>query len=467
MRSGDTMVRRVSGADESYLLAEQFFGLRAPIQFIWSFADDPGFDAVVDLRDRLAEGALNRAVVGARVPGARHRWVRAHSIPSLDKADQAISDEEIGAWADERLRQSRLAPADGHGWRLDTVSVIGGGRVVSLLVSHMIADGEGVYRALAAARSADPSSAALPERHDDAESAMRGDARDALRQVGAAGRALRQLVRAATAARRRPDGTDPTPAPTGVGEPTAQQVSPQPAPVVRVGAGLVDPEPTLAILDLDRDELHKRAAEHGGTANSLFTAVLAGVMRRSSYPVDGPLRVCMAVNTRAGDADDRANASGGVWIRLPDPVEPADGLSMIRALSKRAFADYAATGADQVADNLQPVVRLLPRPVVRRLMQSVPGPDTTVSNLGVAPADVLIIGDSRPSSFAIRAIMQGRPAANRREQGPALAAWAVEYGDRVTLTFFGIHPDHFGDVDHVREIVGAELAEWGLGHRWW
>ncbi|AZG45232.1 hypothetical protein D7316_01827 [Gordonia insulae] len=437
---------RVTGADESYLLAEDLLGLSAPIQFLWVFDEDPGADAVDGLRAALAGGSLQRAVRRTRIPMARHRWVRSTVPPRIDATGQI--DDDIGAWADDCLRSADLRPADGYGWRLDSATTSDGRRVVALLVSHMIADGQGVYRALAAAQAG--TGMPLPE-PDTARGlhAVAGDLLDGGRQLAAAARSLRILLTAAI--RNRGNG--------------AARSVPAPRPPERVTSG--GPDTTLAIVDVDRHEWHARAKECNGTANTLFTALLAGIVRRSGYPIPGDLRVCVAVDNRAGDPDDRANASGGVWIRLADPVEPGTGLDGIRTLSKRAFIEYAESGAEQIADNLAPVVRLLPRRLIARMMTSIPGPDTTVSNLGVAPAESLRIGGATAASFAIRAIMQGMPADRRRSQGPAAAAWAVEYGDRITLTFFGVHPDHFGDTDLLRKLIDDELSSWDIDHRLW
>ncbi|MFW0786840.1 hypothetical protein AAFP35_20285 [Gordonia sp. CPCC 206044] len=436
----------MTGADESYLLAEDLLGLSAPIQFLWVFETDPGEAAVERLRDSLAHGPLHRAVDRTRVPAARHRWVRSDAAPVPSVPGQ-IGAGDVGAWAEDRLRAAALRPAEGVAWRLDSATIESGGRVVSLLVSHMVADGQGVHRALALANSGQEK--ALPESVDGVRR-FAEDVVDAARQLVASAGALRVLVREAI---RHRGGR-------------AHKVADE-RPARALSESQCGPDTTLAIVDIDRDSWHACAAEHGGTANTLFTALLAGVIARSGYPVKGDLRVCIAVDNRAGDPDDRANASGGVWIRLPDEVESPGGLERIRALSKQAFIDYAESGAEQVADNLAPVVRLMPKRLIAKSMVSIAGPDTTVSNLGVAPPDSLQLGGVTASSFGIRAIMQGMPVGRRRDQGPAIASWAVEYGERVTLTFFGIHPDHFGDADVMRKLIGDELSCWRIEHRFW
>lgn len=446
-------VLRVEGPDESYLLVADLFGMGAPIQLTWVFDADPGDEAIDALRAGLAAGPLHRAVSRRRVPFARHRWVRSDIPPEAGPVD-TIDDADIGAWADALLRSTRLDPVGGSGWRLDSARTRGGGRVVSLLASHMISDGQGLYRLVAAASAGE--TAPLPSMAGvQASRAFREDAADAAQAVRAAARSVRILVRQARESR----GERNTPAPAASGPARSRADS--------RSSGTPAPDTTLATVDVDSATWTARADEHGGTGNSLFTALLAGIVHRSGRRIDGPMKVCIAVSNRDGDEDTRANASGGVWIRLAEPVEPRTDLGGIRALSKRAFVDYADSGADQVADNLQPVVRLLPRRLLGRLMRGIPGPDTTVSNLGTTPSSALRIGGHTASGFAIRAVMQGMPAQERRVRGPAIAAWAVEYHDTITLTFFGIDPDDFGDPAVLRALIAAELTAWGIGHRFW
>ncbi len=439
---------RVTGPDESYHLAERLFGLSAPIQFLWVFTTDPGDSEVLRLRDQLSAGPLNRKVRRATVPFARDRWVRVDDVPDVAIDDKPIGDNDIASWLDTRVREGELAPAAGRGWRLDAARTRSGKLVLSLLVSHMISDGEGVYAALAAAQ-AGTSQNRLPTRAETGgRGGRRADVVDAAGQLLAAARALRIL---GGALRNRTK----TPSP-----------SRRAAPSTELSPDAPGPDTTLVILDVDRERWAGTAREHGGTTNSLFTAVLAGLVQRTDIPVADQLRVCMAVSKRES-GDERANASGGVWIRIDGPVSPQRGLADIRALSKQAFIDYADADSDTMADNMQPVVRLLPGRLIGKLMQSVPGPDTTVSNLGVVPPGALRLGTETAESFGIRAIVRGRPIANRRAQGPAVAAWAVEYGDKVTITVFGIHPDHFGDVGTLRAQIGEELSSWGLPYTFW
>lgn len=442
---------RVAGADESYLLAESNFGLSAPIQYLWIYATDPGANAVKGLRDQLAAGVLDRRVVRARVPLARHRWVRAHQIPDVYTEARVIGDDDVSDWADTRLRMADLEPAAGAGWRLECAHTESGRLVLSLLVSHMITDGQGLYNALAAAH-AGTSTSTLPTAGDvRGWAGLRGDLADSGSQVVEAASAMRVVAKELWRQRKR-----------GAAKPT------RPASMLASPSADDDaPDTTLAIVDIPKNEWIGTAKQHGGTPNGLLIAVLGGVVQRAGCPLtDDEMRICIAVNRRE-DGDDRANASGGVWIRIRDEIGPERGLGEIRALCKNALREYATSGNDKVADNLQPIVRLLPKKLIGKMMRSVVGPDATVSNLGVAPATSIELGGLTAESFAIRAIMVGHTAADRRRQGPAIAAWAVEYGDKVTVTIFGIHPDYFGDTDSVRKQISEELTAWGLSATFW
>ncbi|WP_308251667.1 hypothetical protein [Rhodococcoides kroppenstedtii] len=455
---------RVAGADESYDLAERLFGWTAPIQFAWVLADDPGHDAVLDWATALARGGFGRRIVRTRVPVARHRWVRAERPPTVYAEPTILNDATdtaVGAWLDRRLRDADLDPGAGRGFTVEYAHTRSGRVVLTLLVSHMIADGHAVHDALRdARRSAENrlgSVRGLPTASEvSGWSGVRGDLLDAAAQVPAIVRATAVIGRAGVRALL---GRSAAVAPVS-DAPSGSDTAARPAPPQR------DADTTLAVVDIPREQWESRATALGGTPNSLFTALLTSVLRETGHVMPpGGTRVCIAVDTRS-DGDDRANASGGVWIRLAGPVGPATGLATVRRLSKEAFARYAVTD-DAVVDHLQAIARLMPDVVLGRLMKAVPGPDVTVSNLGAAPTESVAPLGTPAERFAIRAVMQGRSAADRRAQGPALAAWSVQYADTVTVTVFGIHPDLVGDTASLRATLSSELTRWGLDHRFW
>ncbi|MFT4128179.1 MAG: hypothetical protein QM662_18360, partial [Gordonia sp. (in: high G+C Gram-positive bacteria)] len=264
-------------------------------------------------------------------------------------------------------------------------------------------------------------------------------------EIGPAGRSVRSALRDARARRAAAGQAGPAPR-------TAPAASYDPYRI------------TLPVVELDRDEWHACAARHEGTSNTLFTALVCGIVRRSGYPVDGQLRVSVAVSKRGGADDRRANASGGVWLRIEDTWTWPGSLTQLRAHTRKILGDYARTGTD-IPDDVTAIARLLPRRALRTALDAVPSPDVSVSNLGVLPEKIRTLFGTEPSRFLLRLIVVDSDGAGGPMPGPALSAWVVEYGDRVMLSFAGFNPEHFGDDAVFREIIAAELTAWGLGHR--
>lgn len=441
---------RLSGPDEAFLLAEEKLGFGTPIQFCWVLDDDPGPGAIDGFAAALSRGPLQRSVSRRRVPGARRRWVRSTMEPRVILGAR-IDDAAIGAWADAVLRAADLAPTAGRGWQVHTTTTTADRRVVVLLVSHLIADGEAIMRALAAVSGSPAGSPPDPGTATGAR-AVGQDIGDSARQLRLAARSAAGAARASRARRRAsrlaPPAAPVTPTPT------------RPAPTY-------DPyRSTLAIVDLDRTQWHSRSAAYGGTANTLFTAVVRGLVSRAGYPVGDELRMSVAVSKRGGPDDLRANASGGVWLRIPGPAESPGPLDALRAQCRSAFADYAKSGTD-VPDDLQSLIRLMPRRALKAALRAVPSPDVSVSNLGVLDERVRTVAGVPASSFVLRLMVRDTAGEIPVLPGPGLSAWIVEYGDTVTLSFAAFCPDHFGDGPRFAELLGAELSAWGLDHRFW
>lgn len=440
---------RVTGPDEAFLLAEEKLGFRTPIQFCWVLDDDPGLAAINDYATSLSAGLLHRAIAPRRVPAARRRWTSSSAVPRVIVGAR-IDDGAVGAWADELLRSADLRPAAGVGWRIHTTTTTRDRRVVVLLVSHVVADGEAMVRAVIAA--ADGQTAVLPA-PDTARGvrALAQDVRDGGRQLRLAGRSLRVVAQDARVRRRERRLGTSVPGPV-------RPATPPPT---------YDPYRTsLAIVDVERTLWGARAHRYGGTSNTLFTALVCGLARRAAYPVGDQLRVSVAVSKRGGPEDLRANASGGVWLHVDETCQSPHDLGDLRDLSRKAFADYAKSGTEIPAD-MQSVIRLMPTRILARALRSVPSPDVSVSNLGVLDEKARTLAGVPASSFLMRLMVQDAAADGVVMPGPGLSAWFVEYGDRTTLSFVAFASEYYGDTEQFMKLLGAELTAWGLDHRIW
>ena len=155
----------------------------------------------------------------------------------------------------------------------------------------------------------------------------------------------------------------------------------------------------------------------------------------------------------------------GVWIRTRGGLDGPVDLAGIRAQTRRALVEYAERGAEMSADNVQPVVRLLPSRVVLALTGLIPSPHTTVSNLGAVEPELLRMGGQTAHVQFTRAAVRGMSADERRRRcRPGLLAWLTVHGDTATMAVCGVDPDSFGSPGVLRDHVEAELVAWGLPH---
>lgn len=134
-------------ADQAAFLALRALG-RAPIIQITWVHDQPIEDhSVRAFNDALSRGFLARLILPSRLPWGRHRWVANEVPPPITYAPQPIPPAEVPRWR-RALAGLSVDPERGPGWRLVVQPLDGGGVALSLLVSHVVADGLAVCQAV-------------------------------------------------------------------------------------------------------------------------------------------------------------------------------------------------------------------------------------------------------------------------------------------------------------------------------
>ncbi|MGZ8179322.1 hypothetical protein ACXVUM_15440 [Williamsia sp. SKLECPSW1] len=436
---------RLGGTDEAYLLLESTVGVVAPMQVVVILSGDPGPGVAQRLCDRLVAGPLDRSVRVPLVPGARPAWVRPVGAASA-RQDAPIVSTDLHEWATRRMAQAPVDVVGARGWEVATVVDATGRRAISVVASHVLADGRRFVETVAAAVGDhdEVHTAPVVVTEPDGIGAGRRLVRDVVDAGAAAvdaGRALARLVR---------DRGDASPTAAGTAERPADAST---TPTLSIGE-----EPAHRAVTLDRARWHATAREHGGTATTLLVAVGAALARRSGVVgarsgAASPVRVSLAVDRRADDDLLTANTAAGVALRLDDALDPAAGLSGVRAAVRAALADPPGT------DDVARVARILPRPVLARMVAAIPGPHVSVSHLGPAPAPLTAWEGVAAEEVFVRAAARATTPALARTMMPGLAVWAVEYGDAITVTLCACDPAGRDDIDRV---LDEELCGWGL-----
>lgn len=446
---------RIGFADHLFLRMHHGIGYPVYNQFLWWFDRTVQRGDLEKLHDNLSDGLLARRVHAPSVPTARERWVDSTVSHPLDVHPESIDSSEILVWA-EGCISTAIDPETGLGWRLSAASLARGGTVLSLIASHMVADGGALVAAFRAANSRVEQSRLTPAEHGLA--AIGGDVKDAAEQLrSAAGWLLNSAVSAL-----------PIPA-RSVPTPSSPRVSPRRSEVPIEPAADSEWTAPLVVAEVNAATWNEVATTWGGTSNSLFIAVLTAASGNAGRASIGDtVQWSLPVSDRT-DADIRSNATKIVRIEVPVTDATALDLSPIRSISKAAFTAFAARQAagHAPAGISQALVQMLPDVVVARIPQPRDGAEGLASNLGVLPDDFTTVAGVRARAVSGRATFFGADAEFARSLDGGLTAWVCETDAAVTLTVHAMDPDRFPDNRMLREHVTSALARWGLSARFW
>jgi len=407
-------VNRLSVVDEIFLHRHRGFGLPVVMQGLWRSDDTVDLPLLISLHDALAGGPLGRRVVRSRVPGARPRFEPSVESRPLHYPTAPIPDDGILAWADAQAEVD-VDPERHPGWALTAAPLAGGGTVVSLVCSHVLVDARGLLDAVTDALAGTV----------EAPSAERtSDVRDAVNLIRRVGRGLR-----------------------GVRYSPASGNGPAPRPVTA--------RPVTALLDIDAARWDRAAEADGGTPNTLFLAVGAGIARRAGVP--SPVRIAVPVDSRnAGTAANGVTTTEVV-------VGPADSPAQLREAAREAYRRPPEGAPHGIPDE---ILQLVPDRLAARLAAGAGERDVLCSNIGPIPESLTTFGPHRTVGFAARAMHPGLPAP-RATTSTHLSAYLCRLGGHYTLSLVALDTDRFPDAATLRVYADAELADRGLEARPW
>ncbi|MBB4855468.1 hypothetical protein HNP40_002870 [Mycobacteroides chelonae] len=322
-----------------------FLGLRATElstlgQMVWIYERDIDTDRLRRFHANLGQGLLGRRIERSYLPFGRHRWVLDPTCHPIDVELAPLARAELQDWV-HRHAQLPVDPEHGPSWRLGVTRFTDGATAVSLVVSHSIADGVGMCRAIADAVNG----MTLPMGYEAPRPGTRfrrarEDVRRARRDLPDTVRAFRQATKMLSSRR--------------------QDIKHAGRPATEAHIGQI---PAVTVY-LDENHWDTHAHGRGGTSNSLvgaFAAQLAAKVGRLGP--DGRVTLSMPVNERT-EGDRRANAMTSVMF----PVDPADlttDLSRIRSATKKVLCGLRDAPDEKWA--LLPLTPYIPKAAARRL----------------------------------------------------------------------------------------------------
>jgi diacylglycerol O-acyltransferase len=218
----------------------------------------------------------------------------------------------------------------------------------------------------------------------------------------------------------------------------------------------------MATAFVDVNEWDARAQSLGGTSNALLAGLAADVARRVGRVTAGEGSVALAipVNERT-DGDTRANAVTNVDVTV-DPSNASSDLTEIRAAIKQALIRHREAPDERWA--LLPIIPLLPKRLVRRMVGVAAGGAATVvsSNLGdVDPAANRPDG-SDADYFTMRSLYPGVTRATMHRAGGVLAFLSGRINRRVFVSALAYLPGRPNSDEALRQTLSSALADFSL-----
>lgn len=427
--------------DQVHFLGEQATGTSNVLQCAWVYQHAVDIEGVRRFHYQLQRGRLARRIEQSPVPFGRHRWVAPDRSPYLEIVEYARPRAEFDAWLEEQAA-TPLDSEHGPEWHLAVLPFTDGGAGISFVTSHCLTDGVGLCEAFADAACGRGAVSSWPAAASRRRWwALREDARQTARDIPSIGRAV---VAAARTLRREPRGDASITAPrmpfAGPDEPVTL--------------------PTATIF-VDAAQWDTRADELGGTSNTLLAGLAARLAQRMGrLAADGSAVLAIPVNDRA-PGDTRANAITGIEITV-DPAGAMTNLRGIRAATKQALIRRRQQPDERFA--LLPIVPLLPKWVVRRMISAAVGTATTASsNIGVVSPAVNRPDGTDADRFAMKMRYPNMTRATMHHTGGLLNLLSGRSHGQVFVSVVAYRDGL--STDQLQQVISQTLSDFSLNYQ--
>lgn len=431
----------LSFADQGMVLAHSVGGQQAVIQLLWRYHRPVNLDMLVRFRDHLASGLLARLVEPAKLPFGRYRWCSSSPTFSAIEMDSApISTEEMQAWIDQQVTRP-LDPFSGPAWSMSAQLLNDQSTVVSLVVSHCIADGVLTVRAVTAAVRGERRTLSFPLRAAyHWTSAVTAELVRSAKDLPATLSALVSLSKRFCTA-----------------QPTSKQLQTS-NPVNDTNVSFPSCFVRVPLAEWDAKE--KFLGANRLTLLTSITAEFAELLGRTS---DDNIHVLIPVNRREGLSDTDANSISIATLKLSVDTRKKR-LSELRRHLKTIL--LKARREPDLLASLLPLIPFVPKRAFSAAghlafdgLATLP---VTCSHMGELPEDILKIDGEVADLFAFRGVdRQARVCDLEARQGVATLL-AGETSGFLLLNFVAYQPGVVTQTQHLRTLVETLLGNYGI-----
>ncbi|WP_287004847.1 MULTISPECIES: hypothetical protein [Gordonia] len=444
-------VERLTTDDDLFVRMEHALGLGVVNQCVWQLPTRLDEEAFARLGERLCAGRASR-LVARRPPPIRDAWRYTPTAGSVEFFTDKVNPEDVAAWIDTQARFA-LNSVSGPSWRLSAAHSDGIGTYVSFTAAHAIGDGATLITAIMEALSENvyATDVEMPDLASDLSDGVKTAARAAHAAASSVVASLRTGLPRGSAHTQpehaRPRTTVTTAAPTNTGATTGTE------------PGL----PPSVIVTVDREHASKIATERNGTPNSLFVAVMVGLLDRAGMASSGDIVPVSIPVSRHRDDDRRANATTGVTAHIRLDVNRYTDLSEIRDACKAAYRTLDAQPGPMAA--MSTVAQALTDGAVRRLAGGMSTPLCVASNVGRVDPLFASLGTGGPGVTAMRAVTTD--SAGLAGHAGGISGWLCSGDEVLTLAVSSLNPAMINDRSSLRALVAAEFASWNISETDW
>lgn len=345
------------------------------------------------------------------------------------------------AWADEQIRLE-MDPVRGPAWTFTIQPITDGSMVVSLVISHCIADGMAMRHAIIEAARGERRK--LPYPPLSAKSSYAAMADELIRTAKDTPATLRALVQLGRIARGSSVKSRTKVTSTIVAASNEQDVI----------------FPTC-FLRFPLSDWDKKSRDLGANRFTLLVAVTAAFARALGRVHDGHVAVRIPVNQRDGLSDIDANRVSIATLRIP-VEEPQENLSAFQRGWKLALLRTRREPDPMAA--LLPLVPFVPKRLFSAAGNLALGAlgDLPVTCSYLGPLDLLTIDGAESDLFCCRGTDRPVPARMIEARQGVATLHAADVAGHLNLSFTAYEPGVVTERRQLRILVEHLLATYGL-----
>ena len=416
------------------------------MQCLWLYDRDVDRAALVQTYERLVALSFNRLIEPSFLPWGRPRWVAGTSVP-FEQSSDPLPRSRLLQWANQQAR-APVDPVIGPAGRMAIQPFDDGSTAVSIVASHLVLDGMGALRVIAAAVNG--TGVPNPYLPQGARGRLSGCLSDAWQILADAPQTVAALARIAQADWSRPVAPGRSPVVPAADAAHDQTIVELPAVVVAVESRV-----WLAC-----------EQRLGGGMNTLlpgFVASLASRLGRRRLS-DGAVSLLVPRSRRRGLADERALAIEFHMMNVA-PEGLTENLEPVNAA--RALLRGARKSQTDVVTSLLPAIALMPRTVARtlvsRLFDYADELPVSCSDLGFLPDGLARIDGAPCRHLLTRAVDVNVTRQDLERSHGHLVVVASRYDKTVSLCIEACQLEPATTmVDELRLLVSQTLADFGL-----